>query len=220
MFCAGDEFMNTQRGNNNPWNQDNETTWLDWDLLEKNRDIFRFFKGMIAFRKAHPSLARGRFWREDVSWYGVNGEVDLDYSSHSFAFCLHSGSQHDRDIYVMINAYWEVLNFQIQEGELGDWLRVVDTSLPSPLDLLEIGKEKSLESLNYQVKDRSVVVLLRKSPSSAGIENEQRNSTAWMWITHGGAGGGRTRARESPRRAGRVWRKGFGGVGGTRGYGG
>jgi len=38
MFCAGDEFMNTQRGNNNPWNQDNETTWLDWGLLEKNKD--------------------------------------------------------------------------------------------------------------------------------------------------------------------------------------
>jgi pullulanase/glycogen debranching enzyme len=44
---------NTQRGNNNPWNQDNETTWLDWDLLQKNSDMFRFFKGMIAFRKAH-----------------------------------------------------------------------------------------------------------------------------------------------------------------------
>jgi glycogen operon protein len=67
MFCAGDEFMNTQHGNNNPWNQDNETTWLDWGLLEKNRDIFRFFKGMIAFRKARPSLGRSRFWREDVS---------------------------------------------------------------------------------------------------------------------------------------------------------
>jgi isoamylase len=67
MFCAGDEFMNTQHGNNNPWNQDNETTWLDWGLLEKNRDIFRFIKGMIAFRKARPSLGRSRFWREDVS---------------------------------------------------------------------------------------------------------------------------------------------------------
>ncbi len=71
MFCAGDEFMNTQGGNNNPYNQDNETTWLNWDLLEKNHDIFRFFKMMIVFRKAHPSLGRSRFWREDVRWYGV-----------------------------------------------------------------------------------------------------------------------------------------------------
>ena len=109
MFRAGDEFMNTQGGNNNPWNQDNETTWLDWDRLEKNQDIFRFFKRMIAFRKAHPSLARSRFWRDDVSWYGVDGQVDLSHSSHSLAFCLHRGSQQDRDIYVMVNAYWEDL---------------------------------------------------------------------------------------------------------------
>jgi isoamylase len=117
MFCAGDEFMHTQRGNNNPWNQDNETTWLDWDLVNQNRDIFRFFKGMIAFRKAHPSLARSRFWREDVSWYGVNGQVDLSYWSHSLAFCLRGGSQGDQDIYLMINAYWEDLIFNIQEGK-------------------------------------------------------------------------------------------------------
>ena len=161
MFCAGDEFMNTQRGNNNPWNQDNETTWLDWALLERNSDIFRFFKGMIAFRKAHPSLTRSRFWREDVSWYGVSGEVDLGYSSHSLAFCLHGESQADRDIYVMINAFWEDLNFQIQEGQAGGWLRVADTSMPSPFDLLDCGKEEARESLNYNVKARSIVVLLK-----------------------------------------------------------
>ena len=161
MFCAGDEFMNTQRGNNNPWNQDNETTWLDWDLLEKNSDVFRFFKGMIAFRKAHPSLARSRFWREDVSWYGVNGQVDLGYLSHSLAFCLHGGSQQDRDIYVIINAYWQDLNFKIQEGKAGDWQCVADTGMPSPSDFFEVGQEKSVTSLSYEVKARSVVVLLR-----------------------------------------------------------
>ena len=57
---------NTQRGNNNPYNQDNETTWLDWDRLDSHRDMFRFFKAMIALRKARrgdrpqPVLARGR----------------------------------------------------------------------------------------------------------------------------------------------------------------
>ena len=161
MFCAGDEFMNTQHGNNNPWNQDNETTWLDWDLLTKNSDIFRFFKGMIAFRKAHPSLGRRRFWREDVSWYGVDGQVDLGDWSHTVAFCLHGASRGDRDIFVMINAYWENLNFDIQEGKARDWLRVVDTSMPAPFDLFETGKEQALNSLCYDVKGRSVVVLRR-----------------------------------------------------------
>ena len=56
MFCAGDEFMNTQGGNNNPYNQDNETTWLNWDLLQKNQDIVRFFTLRVAFRKTHPFL--------------------------------------------------------------------------------------------------------------------------------------------------------------------
>jgi glycogen operon protein len=160
MFRAGDEFMNTQGGNNNPWNQDNETTWLDWGRLEKNRDMFRFLKGMIAFRKAHPSLARSRFWRDDVRWYGVDRQVDLSYCSRSLAFCLHGGSQQDRDIYVMINAYWKDLNFHIQEGEARAWMRIADTSKPSPLDLLEIGSEKPLASLDYKVEARSLVVLL------------------------------------------------------------
>jgi len=163
MFRAGDEFMNTQGGNNNPWNQDNETTWLDWDRLEKNKDMFRFFKGMIAFRKAHPSLARSRFWRDDVRWCGVDRQVDLSYFSHSLAFCLSGASQQDQDIYVMINAYWEDLNFRIQEGGAKDWMRIVDTSKPSPLDLREIGSEEPLASLDYNVKARSVVVLLRSS---------------------------------------------------------
>src|SRR5581483_4507250 len=58
MFAAGDEFMNTHQGNNNPYNQDNDISWLNWELLNHNQDVFRFFKNMIAFRKSHPSIAR------------------------------------------------------------------------------------------------------------------------------------------------------------------
>jgi len=53
MFRMGDEFLQTQGGNNN-LHQDNETSWLDWSRLDENADIFRFFQHMIAFRKAHP----------------------------------------------------------------------------------------------------------------------------------------------------------------------
>lgn len=86
MFRAGDEFLQTQGGNNNPYNQDNETSWLDWNLLQKNREIFRFFKQMIAFSKAHPTLCRSRFWREAVRWYGAQGEVDRSENSRCLAF--------------------------------------------------------------------------------------------------------------------------------------
>jgi isoamylase len=159
MFRAGDEFLNTQFGNNNPYNQDNETGWLDWSQFQANQDIFRFFKNMIAFRKRHPSLSRSRFWREDITWYGTGEKADLSPGSHSLAFCLHGASQDDDDVYVMINAYWGKLGFQIQEGSAQEWVRVVDTALASPADFSD--RVEPLVGLTYPVAPRSVVVLLR-----------------------------------------------------------
>src|SRR5215470_7126068 len=161
MFRAGDEFLNTQFGNNNPYNQDNEISWLDWSQLQVNQDIFRFFKKMIVFRKSHPSLCRSRFWRDDISWYGTGLTVDLSPDSRSLAFCLHGASQADDDIYVMINAFWQELQFQIQEGAPQDWLRIVDTGLPSPSDFSEPGVP--VQQSTYQMAPRSFVVLVRRA---------------------------------------------------------
>ncbi|HOQ45261.1 MAG TPA: isoamylase [Bryobacteraceae bacterium] len=158
MFVAGDEFMNTQGGNNNPYNQDNETTWLNWDLLERNADIFRFFKKMIAFRKAHPSIGRSTFWRSDIEWYGTSGPPDLSYNSHSLAYLLRGGSVGDQDIYVMINAWWEPLTFDFQGGNPGGWQRVVDTNLPSPED---INDPVPVTNARYTLGPRSVAVFVR-----------------------------------------------------------
>jgi glycogen operon protein len=163
MFRAGDEFLNTQFGNNNPYNQDNEIGWLDWRQLQTNQEIFRFFKNMIAFRKAHPSLCRSRFWREDVSWYGLGPAVDLSHDSRSLALCLHGASESDDDIYAMINTYWEELEFEIQEGTPRQWKRIVDTALTSPDDFSDHGV--ALERMQYTVGPRSIVVLLRPGPS-------------------------------------------------------
>ncbi len=116
MIVAGDEFLNTQRGNNNPYNQDNEITWLDWARLEDNRDVFRFFKLMIAFRKSHPCIGRPTFWREDVSWHGADGPVDLGHESRCLAYLLRGASVGDDDLYVMINGHWEDRAFTVPEG--------------------------------------------------------------------------------------------------------
>jgi isoamylase len=161
MFSAGDEFMQTQGGNNNPYNQDNETTWLDWSRLERNRDVHRFFKMMIAFRKAHPSIGRSRFWREDVCWYGPGPHVDWSDESHELAYCLHGASQGDRDLYVMLNAGAGDVVFELQEGTPAEWARVVDTSQPSPGDIAVDGEAVRLASAEYRVAARSVVVLIR-----------------------------------------------------------
>jgi glycogen operon protein len=151
--------MHTQRGNNNPYNQDNEINWLDWDGYQRNQDIFRFFQRMIAFRKSHPSLCRSRFWRNDVRWHGGDGPADTSHDSHSLAFFLSGASENDDDIYVMINSYWQKLAFKIQEGMPQDWARVVDTNLPSPDDVVDVAIP--LQSSSYVVDERSVVVLVR-----------------------------------------------------------
>lgn len=167
MFCAGDEFLNTQGGNNNPYNQDNETTWLDWTLLEENRDVFRFFQKMIAFRKARGYIGGSRFWRERVRWYGVGPEPDLSHDSHTLAFSLRGPvvygddkSDEPQSLYVMINGYWEDLEFGIHEGYPGVWRRAIDTSRAAPDDILEAGCEEVVPELRYRVRARSVVVLV------------------------------------------------------------
>ena len=170
MFVAGDEFLRTQGGNNNPYNQDNATSYLDWDLQAANPDIFRFFQKTIAFRKAHPTLGRSRFWREDITWYGVQGNPDQGFTSHTLAFCLRDpqgfgapggpgAGQAGPSLYAMMNFYTQDLTFQIQEGQAGDWHRVVDTSLASPNDILEAGQTVPVPGLSYPVKAQSVVVL-------------------------------------------------------------
>jgi len=96
-----------------------------------------------------------------VHWYGVGDTPDLSFNSHTLAYCLHGASQTDNDLCVMVNAFWEDLTFVVQEGEAKDWLRVVDTSLPSPSDFCEPRATKALTSQSYRVKARSVVVLAR-----------------------------------------------------------
>ena len=160
MIVAGDEFLNTQRGNNNPYNQDNEITWLDWARLDANRDIFRFFKLMIAFRKAHA--------RRPVRPSGVktsHGTAPMDRwisppihgASPTRCAAPRSG---DGDLFVMINGHWEDHAFTLPDGNGRAWRRVVDTARPTPDDIVEPGHEAALDSGHYMVRARSVVVCL------------------------------------------------------------
>ncbi len=175
MFCAGDEFLATRRGNNNPYNQDNEINYLDWDLLQTNHDVFRFFQRMIAFRKAHPSIARSQYWREDIIWYGSRGkDVDFSPAGQTLAYCLRGASLNDDDIYVMVNGGASELRFQIQEGRARDWQLVADTSLPSPQDFVEPRDRKRLKSSAYLVGSRSVVVLCK--PAARPVARAHRRS--------------------------------------------
>lgn len=76
MLTAGDEFGRTQLGNNNAYCQDNEVSWFDWSLLEKNRELFEFTQQLIALRKKHPALCAGSFYsHSDVNWFGAEGRA-------------------------------------------------------------------------------------------------------------------------------------------------
>ena len=161
MFRMGDEFLQTQGGNNNPYNQDNDTSWLDWRRLETNRDVFRFCREMICFRKSHPSIARPHFWRDDVHCYGAERAIDMSINSQTLAFCLDGRSQADDDLYVMINAGPTDKSFGIHEGSAGAWRRAIDTAVPTPGEICEAGREVPVMAAYYTVQARSVVVLIR-----------------------------------------------------------
>ena len=157
MLRAGDEFLATQGGNNNPHNQDNETTWLDWRRRDEHPGFARFVQQMIAFRKQHRTLSRSRFWREDVRWFGPRGVVDL--SSRVVALYLRGASQGDRDLYLMINGGADAVPFVIQDvGE--PWHLVVDTARRSPDDI-DLSGRGVLARPSHVVEGRSVVVLMR-----------------------------------------------------------
>jgi len=151
MLRAGDEYFHTQHGNNNAYNQDNDTSWLDWRRRETHANFFRFTKQMIEFRKAHPSLGRSRFWRDDVRWFGARGLVDLGPEGRSLAFSLHGASQSDDDLYVMINAGTDDLAFTIQNVGTTPWKCAIDTA------------DRHLDPIGSTctVAARSVVVLTR-----------------------------------------------------------
>lgn len=159
MFMAGDEFLNTQQGNNNPYCQDNETTWLDWSLLERHTDVHRFFRFMISFRKRHPILGSSRFWRDAVTWRGVTSNPDRSRTSHSLAFLLRQNEV--SAIYAIINAYPEDLEFELPDTH--QWLRVIDTALASPADIIPAGEGVAVPAGCYRAAARSVVVLEGRS---------------------------------------------------------
>jgi glycogen operon protein len=159
MFCAGDEFLATRGGNNNPYN---EINYLDWDGLRLNQDVFRFVKGMIAFRKANPSIARSQFWRDDVSWYGAQtSQPDFSPAGQTLAYCLRGARLDSDDIYVMVNASPSEVIFQIHEQPVTDWMLVADTNQLSPADFVEPAQRVALAGPTYPVGSRSVVVLCR-----------------------------------------------------------
>ena len=115
MFLSGDEFGNTKFGNNNSYCQDNITSWLDWRMLEKNKDLFEFFKFMIAFRKQHPvihkQLPTSVCGMDPIHTHNVNADkTDIPRDARTFCVSFAGYDKekgHDDLIYIAVNTFWE-----------------------------------------------------------------------------------------------------------------
>jgi glycogen operon protein len=114
MLTAGDEFGRTQFGNNNAYCQDSEISWVDWSLLEKNKELFGFAQTLIALRKNHTVLCSGKFYSDkgEVEWIGPEGLV-VDWKNDR-ALGMHI-KESDR-LLILFNNEAVDLSFELPEG--------------------------------------------------------------------------------------------------------
>ena len=167
MILMGDEVLRTQRGNNNAYCQDNETSWFDWTLLDRNAGLHRFTRLLIARRLLRDQdlerrrVSLNRLLREaKKAWHGVKlDQPDWSACSHSLALGAELRSEGLR-FHMIWNAYWEPLAFELPPLEGGSaWRRWIDTALASPEDIVEWEQAQPVPGPPYQAGARSVVVL-------------------------------------------------------------
>jgi glycogen operon protein len=180
MLLMGDEVRRSQRGNNNAYCQDNETSWFDWNLVRQHAGVRRFVE-LLASRRALRKVDSERPRRSlnqflcgaRKAWHGVKlCQPDWSPQSHSLAFSAELPEE-NLSFYIIFNAYWEPLEFELPAEwplERHPWRRWIDTSLESPKDIQDWPAAPVVSQRTYRVGPRSVVVLI------AGAETGATNS--------------------------------------------
>jgi glycogen operon protein len=171
MLLAGDEFANTQWGNNNAYCQDNEISWIDWSYLEKNHDLYDYVRKLIQFRKMHPVISEATYdfahngtGYPELSLHGTR-PWDLDEDAPGYCFSYMYAEDHvehnmaeDTFIYVAVNAHWEEHWFEIPVLPEGYRWRL---SFNTEGYAEEPGEERELARQDgMMIKDRTIVVLV------------------------------------------------------------
>jgi isoamylase len=169
MLLMGDEVRRTQSGNNNAYCQDNQISWFDWDLINKNKELLAFVKGIINFTQSRPVFAQEQFLKTESSsrepyilWHGVQlDKPDWNWSSHSLA-CTLVDPDGKESLHIMINAYWKELEFEIPLIKSGNkWRLIVDTAREYPEDFNYIHEAPLITNDHYLLHPRSVVILYK-----------------------------------------------------------
>lgn len=139
MVFMGDEYGHTKLGNNNTWCQDNRLNWFQWEKLEENKGFFHFYKGLIAFRKAHPLLKQPTFLKEgDILWHGTTPlKPHWNQEDQFLAFTLVDNDSR-KDLYAAFNASHNPVEVEFPEPREGKkWHWIANSALASPDDYRE-----------------------------------------------------------------------------------
>jgi isoamylase len=180
MILMGDELARTQLGNNNTYCHDNALNWLDWSLRETSEELFRFTRGLIGFRKAHPVLRSAEHFRNvdyvgsgypDISWHGVKAWApDWSGYSRTLAFMLcgrhaRGGAVTDDYVHVMMNMHWDAVVFELPVLPEGmTWRVFANTGAEPPDDIWAHGAEPLLEDQRqFLTGPRSVAILVGRA---------------------------------------------------------
>ena len=171
MLLGGDEFRRTQSGNNNAWCQDNDTSWFDWTCLEKHGDIHQFVRGMIALRRAHPSLSKECFYTDsEIQWLGrAGGSPNWFDPKEKTLACMIRENEQD-SLLMMFNADVNGIDFALPQLPEGlHWRLAVDTSGSAPRDLFTAGEEPAVDhSKPWRLSPRaSAIFVTRKAERNA-----------------------------------------------------
>ena len=165
MFLAGDEFCNTQFGNNNAYCQDNLISWLNWDMRRKHADMYAYFRFLIHYRHAHPILRKDTApCSADLPFISLHGTLpwNSDYDAQTRVIgVMYAGRKEDEDdiIYLGINAYWEKVEVRLPTlMEPLRWSVVCDTARAEP----RIGQKEILYEERYVFQPRSVCIFAAK----------------------------------------------------------
>ena len=182
MLLAGDEFANSQGGNNNAWCQDNPVSWLNWDQLEENRDLFAYVRQLIAFRKAHPVLRTDTFdfghngtGYPEISFHGLTPwELDWNRPTLTIA-CLYAedhrkyGTKEDVFIYLAVNAHWEKHTFTLPVLPEGfRWRKEISSA----------EKNRLTQAGEVQTEARSVMLLTARKTRQRTVKKGQNGNNS------------------------------------------
>jgi|CXWL01.1.fsa_nt_gi glycogen operon protein len=169
MLLAGDELLHTQNGNNNGYCQDNELTWIDWNMTSNKKDMLRFVQQMIALRKRHASIMRRRFLTgktlegksmPDIVWHGIELDKPLwgDSDAGVLAFTLAGVGDNEPDLHIIMNMSEEGIAMPLPVIPGKAWCLAVDTSCSSPEEIIAPPDQRVLRLPFYTVNSQTVVV--------------------------------------------------------------